>query len=472
MRPGGTRPAVVAIIVCASTVLANLDLLVVNVGLPDIGRGLHDTSLSALSWVINGYVIVYAALLIPAGRLADRYRHKNGFLLGAAIFTVASAACALAVSLPMLLAFRLVQAAGAALLTPTSLSLILAAFPAERRARAVRAWVASGAVAAALGPVVGGLLLETTWRAVFLVNLPVGIAALAFGAWLLPTAPGQRAALPDMSGTVLVIAGVGALTFGLVQGGSWGWGSAGITGALAASAVALGLFAAHTLRSANPVIDPGLFRIRDFSVASIVLTVFSVAFGGMVLSLVLWEENAWGWSGLKAGLGIAPCPIMVAVCSILLAGPLIRRFGFPLVSGAGSALLGGGLIWWALAATSRPDYAAGLLGGTLAVGVGTGLTVPTLVAAATSSLPPRAALTGSAAVNMLRQVMFAVGVAVFVAVLGTPRSASAERAGFDHSWIVLAAFAFAGAAVAMLVRQRARPAEPVSPATRAAEARR
>jgi hypothetical protein len=271
---------------------------------------------------------------------------------------------------------------------------------------------------------------------------------------------------------VLVIAGVGALTFGLVQGGSWGWGSAGITGALAASAVALGLFVAHTLRSANPVIDPGLFRIRDFSVASIVLTVFSVAFGGMVLSLVLWEENAWGWSGLKAGLGIAPCPIMVAVCSILLAGPLIRRFGFPLVSGAGSALLGGGLIWWALAATSRPDYAAGLLGGTLAVGVGTGLTVPTLVAAATSSLPPRAALTGSAAVNMLRQVMFAVGVAVFVAVLGTPHSASAERGGFDHSWIVLAAFAFAGAAVAMLVRQRARPAEPVSPATPSAEARR
>jgi EmrB/QacA subfamily drug resistance transporter len=471
-RERGTSPVVIAVIACAATVLANLDLFVVNVGLPDIGRGLHDTNLSALSWVINGYLIVYAALLIPAGKLADRYGDKYGFLAGAGIFTVASVACAVSVNLPMLLAFRLVQAAGAALLTPTSLSLILAAFPAERRERAVRAWAASGAAAAALGPVVGGLLLEATWRAVFYVNLPVAVAALAFGAWLLPAAPGVRAALPDAAGTVLVIAGVGALTFGLVQGGTWGWGSAGITGALAASAVALGLFVAHTLRSTNPVIDPALFRVREFTVASIVLMVFYAAFGGMVLSFVLWEENAWGWSGLKAGLGLFPGPIMVPVCSMFLAGPLIRRFGFPLVSAVGSALTGGGLIWWAIAVTSRPDYAAGLLGGLLVVGVGCGLAIPTLIAAATSSLPPRSAVTGSAAVYMFRQVTIAVGVAVFVAVLGTPRSASSERAAFDHGWIVLAAFAFAGAAVALLLRQRARPGGPVSPVIKETESRR
>src|ERR1700689_3092026 len=185
---GNVRPARILVIVCAGVVMASLDLFIVNVALPQIARELHQPSLGTLSWVLNGYAIVYAALLVLAGRLADRHPRKYGFLLGVAIFTVASAACGAATSVAMLVAFRLVQAAGAALLTPTSLSLVLAAYPAQRRSGAVRAWTATGGVAAAFGPVIGGLLVAASWRWVFLVNVPIGLAALVVGWLRLPDA--------------------------------------------------------------------------------------------------------------------------------------------------------------------------------------------------------------------------------------------------------------------------------------------
>ena len=173
-----TAPRTVLIIVTAGVVLAGLDLFVVNVALPQIAKDLGTANLGELSWVLNGYAIVYASLLVFFGRLADRYRRDLGFLIGVAVFTAASGACAAASSVGMLIGFRLIQAAGAALLTPTSLGLVLAAYSPERRAGAVRAWTASSGVAAALGPVIGGLLVTASWRWVFLINVPIGIAAL------------------------------------------------------------------------------------------------------------------------------------------------------------------------------------------------------------------------------------------------------------------------------------------------------
>ena len=206
--------------------LASLDLFIVNVALPSIARDLGAADLSELSWVLNGYAIVYAALLVFFGRLADRYRRDRAFLLGVAVFTAASAACAASTSVGMLVAFRLVQAAGAALLTPTSLGLVLASYPPERRQGAVRAWTAVGGLAAAIGPVAGGLLVAASWRWVFLVNVPIGIAALVVGWRRLPAVPGHDTERPDPLGVVLVTAGVGLLTLGLVKGPDWGWGSA------------------------------------------------------------------------------------------------------------------------------------------------------------------------------------------------------------------------------------------------------
>src|SRR5579863_1777136 len=228
--PAGHRrrdasPELVLAIVCAGVVLAALDLFIVNVALPQIGRDFHlrGGDLGDLSWVLNGYAIVYAAFLVLFGRLAERYRRERGFLLGVAVFVAASAACGVATSLPMLIAFRVVQAAGAALLTPTSLGLILATFPPERRHGAVRAWTAVGGFAAALGPAVGGVLVAASWRWVFLVNVPIGLAALVAAWRLLPEVPGHPIRRPDALGALLITVGIGALSLGLVNGNTWGW---------------------------------------------------------------------------------------------------------------------------------------------------------------------------------------------------------------------------------------------------------
>jgi EmrB/QacA subfamily drug resistance transporter len=457
-RPAGraATPAQVLIIVCAGVVLASLDLFIVNVALPRIAVDFGTRDLGALSWVLNGYAIVYASLLVFFGRMADRHRRNDGFLLGVAVFTAASAACALANSVGMLVAFRLIQAAGAALLTPTSLGLVLASFPAERRGGAVRAWTATGGLAAALGPVIGGLLVTASWRWVFLVNVPIGLLALVVGRFRLPDVPGHPGPRPDALGTALVTAGVGSLTFALVKGNDWGWGSWTTVTVLVAAVALLALFVVHCLRARNPLVDPGLFGVITFSGATLVAALFSASFGGMLLSVVLWEQGAWGWSALRSGLAIAPGPLMVPVFSFLVAGRLIARWGAAVVICVGSLVFAAGLSWFALTVSSAPHYAGTMLPGMLLTGVGVGLTLPTIMATGTGALPPPAFATGSAVINMMRQTGLAVGVAVFVAVLGSPVSAAGRLAAFHRAWWVLAAVAMLGTIPAVLCL-RSRP---------------
>ena len=448
-RSISASPNLVLFIVCAGVAMASLDLFIVNVALPQMAKDFGAHGLGGLSWVLNAYAIVYAALLVLFGRLADRYRRDRGFLVGVAAFTAASAACAGATSLPMLVAFRVLQAAGAALLTPTSLGLILASFPAERRHSAVRTWTAVGGFAAALGPAVGGVLVEASWRWVFLVNVPIGLAALVAGWRLLPNVPGHPIRRPDALGALLITTGVAALALGLVEGGSWGWGDPRTIGVLALSVAGLGLFAAHTARSSNPLVDRALFKVRPFTGASAVAVVFSMAFGAMLLSRVLWAQDVWHWSALATGFSIVPGPIMVPFFSFLIAGRLIARFGPAFVIAAGSTLFAAGMAWMALAAGLHPDYVRDVLGGMILSGAGVGLTLPTLMGTAAGSLPPSAFATGSAVVNMLRQVGLAIGVAVFIAVLGSPASPAATLAAYQRSWIVTGAIAMASAVVAL-----------------------
>jgi EmrB/QacA subfamily drug resistance transporter len=448
-----TKPGQVLAIVCAGIVLANLDLFIVNVALPDIARDFNDTNLGSLSWILNGYAIVYASLLVFCGRLAERFPRNASFLLGVALFTAASAACALASSVEMLVAFRLAQAAGAALLTPTSLGLILATFPAERRAGAVRIWAAVGGFAAALGPLVGGLLVTASWRWIFLVNLPIGLLALVVGWIKLPRVPGHDVATPNLGAAALITAGIATLTFGIVKLNDWGWNAPAVMLSFAASAAMLALFVTHCLRSDNPFIDPALFRIRDFTRATLAMAPFSTAFGGFLLSLVLWEEGVWHWSAMTIGLAIAPGPFMVPVTSLLLARRLIARFGAATVVVAGLVIFAGGVVVWAVLAGPHPNLGFAVLC-VIPSGIGVGLTLPTLMGLGTSALPASSFATGSGVINMVRQIGFAVGVAIFVAIVGTPGSAAAHIAAFRLAWWVMVGITALGLLPLLLPRWR------------------
>jgi EmrB/QacA subfamily drug resistance transporter len=447
-RPrGDASPRLVLVIVCAGVVLASLDLFIVNVALPQIGVDFHlkGSDLADLSWVLNAYAIVYAAFLVLFGRLAERYRRERGFLLGVAVFVAASAACGAATSLPVLVAFRVVQAAGAALLTPTSLGLVLATFEPEKRHGAVRTWTAVGGLSAAAGPVVGGLLVAASWRWVFLVNVPVGLLALVVGWRRLPRVPGHPVPRPDLLSALLITGGVGAFVLGLVEGGSWGWGDPRTVAALAVGGLALALFTLHTVRSRNPLIDRALFRLRSFTGASAVAVFFSASFGAMLLSRVLWLQEVWHFSALQTGLAIAPGPLMVPLFSFLVAGRLIARFGAGPVIAAGSTIFAAGVAWWAVAMGLQPDYVGEMLGGMLLTGIGVGLTLPTFMATGTAGLPAHSFATGSAVINMLRQIGLAIGVALLIALLGTPHSPAQTLDVYTgSSWVIAALSLVAG----------------------------
>jgi EmrB/QacA subfamily drug resistance transporter len=436
-RPSATSPGQVLAIVCVGIVLANLDLFIVNVGLPNIAREFRDATLEDLSWILNGYAIVYAALLVFFGRLAERHRRDRSFLLGIALFTAASAACSAADSVGMLVAFRLLQAAGAALMTPTSLGLLLASFPPERRGGAVRTWAAIGGLAAALGPVVGGVLVTASWRWIFIVNVPIGLIAMAIAWWKLPEVPGHDVPRPDPWAAMLVTGGIGALTFAIVKVNDWGWNSLGIGVSFAASIILLALFVRQCLRSLNPFVDPALFRVRQFTGAALVMAPYSVAFGAMLFSVAMWEQQAWGWSALKTGLAIAPGPLLVPITSLLLAGRLIARFGAAPVIAAGVVFFVAGLVFWAAMIGLEPNAALVVIG-MVPTGIGVGLTFPTLMGVSASSLPPSSFATGSGVINMIRQAAIAVGVAIFVAIIASPASPAARLAAFQQGWWIMA----------------------------------
>lgn len=456
---GRARFGAVAAVVSAGVVLVNLDLFVVNVALPDVGRALG-ADLAALSWVLNAYAIVFAALLVPAGRLADRTSRRGAYLLGVLVFAAASALCAAAGDVRVLVAGRALQALGGAMLLPSSLALLLASAPAERRVAAVRGWTAVGGVAAALGPVLGGGLVALSWRAVFLVNLPVAVLTLVVGARVLPDPrepePGPR---PDVLGALVLTLAVGLLALGLVRADAWGWASWQVVASLGGAGVLVGVFARRTTTHPSPVLDPALLRLPTFATATVANVLFAVAFAAMLLSRTLWCQDVWGWSAVRTGLAVAPGPAMVPLLAVA-AGPVVRRLGAGAVALLGCVVFAAGALQWRLALGPTPDYVDGLLPGMLLTGVGVGLALPTLVGAAVSSVPPQRFATGSAVVSMGRQVGAVLGIALLVTVLGAPSSGAAALRAFDRGCdlVVVAALLAGGASVLLAARRTAAPA--------------
>ncbi|HXC84337.1 MAG TPA: MFS transporter [Trebonia sp.] len=456
---GAVRYGAVFAVVAAGIAMVNLDLFIVNVALPSIGRAFGGSDLASLSWVLNAYAIVFAALLVPAGRAADRIGRRTAFLTGVVVFALASAACAAAGSVWVLVAARVVQAAGGALLMPASLGLLLAVAPPGKRTGAIRAWTSVGGAAAALGPVLGGALVAASWRWVFLVNLPVAAVALVASVRTLPraaaggnVAEGRDAGRPDTVGAAIFSVAIGAIALALVKADEWGWTSARVLGAIAVGIFLLVLFARRSARHPVPVIEPHMLRLPAFGTATCANVLFGTAFGAMLLLVTLWCQDVWGWSALRTGLAVAPGPLLVPFLAVG-AGPLARRLGPGPVAAAGCAIYAAGGVFWRLSLSSSPDYVAHMLPGMLMTGTGVGLTLPTLVSAAVSAIPPHRFATGSGVVTMARQVGIVLGVAVLVTVLGHPAGAGALVA-FQRATVVIAAMAvIAGLTSLLLIRR-------------------
>jgi EmrB/QacA subfamily drug resistance transporter len=440
----------VLLVTASAVFMAFLDVTIVNVAFPSIRAEFPGTSLAGLSWVLNAYNIVFAALLVPAGRMADLLGRRRVFFWGLGLFLAASAACGLAPSAGALVAARVVQAAGAALLVPTSLGLLLPEFPIERRATATALWGATGGVAAAAGPSLGGLLIEwTDWRLVFFVNLLFGAAALLPARRLLrESRDPDRGAVPDALGIVLLAGGVAALALAIVEAPDWGWGSPRVLAVFAAAAALLGGFIWRSATHPHPVVELGLFRVRSFAAACAGVGIFSLGFYALLLSGILFLTGVWHYSILKAGFAVTPGPLMAATASAA-AGRIADRYGQRVVAAPGGLCFAAGCAYFAAGLGAEPAYLTHYLPGMVLTGTGVGLSFAGFSSAAVAELPPARFATGSAIASCFRQLGAVLGIAALIAVLG----ATPTLDDFKTGWTLMAATGATAALVALTLRR-------------------
>jgi EmrB/QacA subfamily drug resistance transporter len=445
----------IVLVLSLAVFMASLDLFIVNLAFPYIGREFTGTSLSSLSWVLNGYTIVFAAVLVPAGRWADRVGRRRLFVAGMIAFSVGSLLCGLAPSVLALIGARVIQAVGAGLMVPASLSLVLASVPAPARARAIGTWSALDALGAALGPVIGGGLVEISWRWVFWINLPVGLAGVLLATRVIPESKDEHLrGRPDLAGAALLAAAVGLLAFALVKAPDWGWGSLRFGGLLVAAVACGAVMVRRSQRHHSPVIELGLLRSRMFSGAFAASILYYAGFGAFVLNSVEFLTGEWHYSAVRAGLAIGPGPLMVLPFARLVAPRLAGLIGGPgRVAVIGCLFNASAQVLWLTQIQAHPAYLTHLLPVQLIGGAGVGLTIPSLLSAGSAALPPDRFGTGSGILNMGRQVGTVLGVAGLVAILAR-RSAADPLVTYQHGTVLIASF-FVGAgliAAALLTR--------------------
>jgi EmrB/QacA subfamily drug resistance transporter len=415
-----------------------LDTTIVNVAFEAISHSFHATT-DHLAWVLNIYSLVFAAVLIPAGRLADRYGRRRVFLIGVTGFAVMSAFCGLAPDIGGLIAGRALQAAFAALVTPTSLALLLPEFPPARRPIAIGTWGSMGAAAAALGPTLGALLTQyASWRWVFLVNVPICAVIAVLGRRLLRESRDPHAqGLPDLLGVLLIAATPAALSLGIIEGPKWGWADPRVIGAFVLAVLLLTAFVLRDRSAAQPVVDFALFHVRQFRLVNAATLVFAAAFYGTLLSNIIFMQTVWHYSVLRAALATTPSPLVVTAVA-RTAGKLSHTYGARKVLSAGAVFWTSGLALNAAVVGAGPHWATHWLPAALLTGLGIGLTLPVQSGAAAQALPPARFALGSAINASLRQLGAVLGISLFVAVLGNPSPATAVTA-FHHVWWLFAA---------------------------------
>lgn len=417
--------------------MVSLEITVISLARAEIADAFPDASPSALSWVITAYNIGVASLLLPAGWAADRRGRKKLFLMGLAVFVVGSFLSGIAPSAELLIAARVLQSIGGAMQFPAGLALLLTAFPIERRQMAIGIWGAMGGLAAAVGPSLGAILVDVFgWRAVFLINVPVALVALLVAPkWLSESVGEGVAEHVDLISVPFASLGVGAFVLGIVQGGSWGWGSASTLGAFGTGVLLLLLFVFRSSRHENPLFDLGLLKLKTYLIGNIGGIFFVVAFFGWLVVLPEFIQKTWGWSVLKTGFAIAPGPMLATVLSPI-SGRLADRIGNGPILTAGGIAGAIGASLHLLFTDTDPNYLVGLLLPGLFIGVAAGCSFAMLVGASMREVPPRQFGMGGAGRTTIFQLSVAVGVAIAISLVGRPANAAEFLDNMQMVWIL------------------------------------
>ena len=446
--------------------MASVDATVVGIALPTIGREFHAT-VAQLQWVVNGYTLTLAALLLVGGSLGDRFGRRRLFGIGVVWFTLASAACALAPGATVLIGLRALQGVGGALLTPGSLAILQASFREEDRGRAIGAWTGLGGVASALGPFLGGYLIAAaSWRWIFLVNLPIGLFILLAALRHVPESRDPDAPRRiDVAGATLVMTALAGITYGLTEGPATAWHTAGPVVALMVGVLSVALFIVVEHRAAAPLLPLSLFRSRQLSVTNAVTFIIYGALGGVLFLLPVVLQVVGHYTPLESGIALLPLTgIMLLLSST--SGRLASRIGPRLQMGVGPVVVGAGLALLARV-PSDPSYLTGVLPAVVVFGLGLAVTVAPLTATALAAAPARHAGLASAVNNDVARIGGLVAVAVLPAVSGIDGSAYLHPGqladGFQTAAVLAGAWCAAGGVLAAVGIRNPPPPIPAPP---------
>ncbi len=438
-----------------------LDNTVVNVALPSIQEDLG-ADLSELQWIVTGYALSFAALMLIGGKLADAYGRRLIFVVGIVVFTGASLWCGLADSGNMLITARVVQGAGAALMNPATLSIIAATFPPKQRGTAIGIWAGISALALAIGPLVGGLLTEhLSWHWIFFVNVPVGVIAIAASLLLITETKDETHESLDLPGLATSALGLFALTYGLIEANTYGWTSARIVGSFAVAVISLVAFLQIERRRRAPMLDLTLFRSGTYAGANIAMLLIALAMFGVFFFVSLYMQNVLGYSAVQAGAAFLPLTLIIILVAPI-AGKASDKFGSRWLMTIGMVLLSVQLLYLSQLGPDADFW--NLLPGFVIGGLGMSMSMTPTAAAATRAVPVNKSGVGSAVLNAARQVGGSVGIALMGAIVAAQAKGKPPldgfMAGFESALVVAAVIAFVGSIVAFaLVRQEAHPEE-------------